>query len=254
VDDDGSLANYVAVPILATTPPLLSPVSPPPLPPPTANTKVPVPGQSFWSNSSSTSGVDGSYHQQQRPQQQSRTWSEGKSLWTSRYPPQLIAAAREEEAYLASSSHAGPGAAHGVPAPNIPPAPTLPRHLDKLILNVRPGAVPGSPGSLSAIAAIRSREREDRRGRRGRTQTVLGMTAVDGPSAKLAIPPATTAPGRTLHDGPALADDNSVLPVPSHVVLHHLSTSAIRNGMLAVANTTRYRKKVSVVVCGIVGD
>lgn len=47
-----------------------------------------------------------------------------------------------------------------------------------------------------------------------------------------------------LPDAPGLADDGSVLPVPSHVVLHHLSTSAIRNGVLAVANTTRYRKKV----------
>ncbi|THH10811.1 hypothetical protein EW146_g8260 [Bondarzewia mesenterica] len=43
--------------------------------------------------------------------------------------------------------------------------------------------------------------------------------------------------------GPALTDDASVLPVPSHVVLHHLSTSAIRNGVLAVGNTTRYKKK-----------
>ncbi|KAF8872104.1 hypothetical protein CPB84DRAFT_708454 [Gymnopilus junonius] len=44
---------------------------------------------------------------------------------------------------------------------------------------------------------------------------------------------------------PALTDDGSVLPVPSHVVLHHLCTSAIKNGVLAVADTTRYRKKVS---------
>jgi hypothetical protein len=42
---------------------------------------------------------------------------------------------------------------------------------------------------------------------------------------------------------PVLADDASVLPVPSHVVLNHLSTSAIRNGVLAVGNTVRYRKK-----------
>lgn len=39
------------------------------------------------------------------------------------------------------------------------------------------------------------------------------------------------------------ADDTSVLPVPSHVVLHHLTTSAIRNGVLAVGCTVRYRKK-----------
>ncbi|KAJ4482408.1 hypothetical protein J3R30DRAFT_3459217 [Lentinula aciculospora] len=43
---------------------------------------------------------------------------------------------------------------------------------------------------------------------------------------------------------PSLADDTSVLPVPSHVVLHHLCTSAMRNGVLAVGETTRYRKKV----------
>jgi hypothetical protein len=43
---------------------------------------------------------------------------------------------------------------------------------------------------------------------------------------------------------PALTDDASVLPVPSHVVLQHLCTSAIKNGVVAVATTTRYRKKV----------
>ena len=32
--------------------------------------------------------------------------------------------------------------------------------------------------------------------------------------------------------------------MPGHVVLHHLSTSALRNGVLAVGNATRYRKKV----------
>lgn len=52
-----------------------------------------------------------------------------------------------------------------------------------------------------------------------------------------------SAPG-AFGGGPALADDASVLPVPNHVVLHHLSTSAIKNGVLAVGNTTRYKKKV----------
>ena len=42
---------------------------------------------------------------------------------------------------------------------------------------------------------------------------------------------------------PAL-DDSSVLPVPSHAVLHQLSTSSIRNGVLGVGTTTRYRDKV----------
>ncbi|KAH8835987.1 5'-AMP-activated protein kinase beta subunit, interation domain-containing protein [Flagelloscypha sp. PMI_526] len=48
----------------------------------------------------------------------------------------------------------------------------------------------------------------------------------------------STIPGAT-----AVTDDASVLPVPSHVVLNHLSTSAIRNGVIAVGGTVRYREK-----------
>lgn len=40
-------------------------------------------------------------------------------------------------------------------------------------------------------------------------------------------------------------DDNSILPVPNHVVLNHLTASAIKNGTLGVGTTTRYRKKVN---------
>jgi hypothetical protein len=59
----------------------------------------------------------------------------------------------------------------------------------------------------------------------------------------------STSPARSRPIGidpsstPVLTDDASVLSVPSHVVLHHLCTSAIRNGVLAVANTTRYKEK-----------
>ncbi|KAK8846589.1 hypothetical protein IAR55_005675 [Kwoniella newhampshirensis] len=42
---------------------------------------------------------------------------------------------------------------------------------------------------------------------------------------------------------PAGLDDNSILAVPNHVVLNHLTASAIRNGTLGVGTTTRYRKK-----------
>ena len=72
--------------------------------------------------------------------------------------------------------------------------------------------------------------------------------AGDDHSRKAAAAAGVGVPAVRLHDPSALADDASVLPVPSHVVLHHLSTSAIRNGVLAVANTTRYRKKGSWVV------
>lgn len=38
-------------------------------------------------------------------------------------------------------------------------------------------------------------------------------------------------------------DDHSILPHPNHVVLNHLAASSIRNGVLAVSASTRYRKK-----------
>lgn len=40
-------------------------------------------------------------------------------------------------------------------------------------------------------------------------------------------------------------DDNSILPAPNHVVLNHLTASAIKGGVLAVGTTTRYKRKVS---------
>ena len=41
-----------------------------------------------------------------------------------------------------------------------------------------------------------------------------------------------------------MKDDNSVLNMPSHTVLNHLATSSIKNNVLAVSATTRYRNKV----------
>jgi hypothetical protein len=43
-----------------------------------------------------------------------------------------------------------------------------------------------------------------------------------------------------------MKDDNSVLTMPNHTVLNHLATSSIKNNVLAVSVTTRYRKKVMV--------
>jgi len=39
-------------------------------------------------------------------------------------------------------------------------------------------------------------------------------------------------------------DDNSVLTQPNHTVLNHLATSSIKNNVLAVSATTRYKSKV----------
>lgn len=43
-----------------------------------------------------------------------------------------------------------------------------------------------------------------------------------------------------------MKDDNSVLVFPNHTVLNHLATSSIKNGVLAVSATTRYKKKVCI--------
>ncbi|KAI0278268.1 hypothetical protein BGY98DRAFT_549067 [Russula aff. rugulosa BPL654] len=78
VDDDGSLANYVTVPL---------PVGPsaPASPPPTSSNRHPH-QISFWSQSSDA-GVSTPF---------------GDEGWTSTIPSELIAAAREEEVYLAN--------------------------------------------------------------------------------------------------------------------------------------------------------
>jgi hypothetical protein len=40
-----------------------------------------------------------------------------------------------------------------------------------------------------------------------------------------------------------MKDDNSVLIMPNHTVLNHLATSSIKNSILAVSATTRYKRK-----------
>ena len=42
-----------------------------------------------------------------------------------------------------------------------------------------------------------------------------------------------------------IKDDSSVLHMPNHTVLNHLTTSSIKHGTLATAATTRYKHKVS---------
>ncbi|KAF8627378.1 hypothetical protein AX17_006193 [Amanita inopinata Kibby_2008] len=309
VDDQGTLANYVAV-LLSYSPPASSTPAVP------SQTQRYVPGQSFWSAASSADGdMPEPPSSSLQHRQSSRT--NQSVVWTNEIPLELIEAAREEEVYLQAS--AGQYEANGsrgggttyvsgfVPAPNIPPAPGLPRHLDKLILNTRMSPSPGSSnagkGSSSGKGKGRDRDREkgdrDRRHREGKerdrrlpppppppsedgsgtglldpappeplnnmSQTTVGAGSgtstgdvtptptTPDPSAGGVVPSTTSisldTPARSRPIGidpsntPVLADDGSVLPVPSHVVLHHLCTSAIRNGVLAVGNTTRYREK-----------
>ncbi|KAG6810153.1 hypothetical protein H0H92_013066 [Tricholoma furcatifolium] len=375
VDDQGSLANYVAVPITFSPPsasavpvPVPAPSTPAPAPAPSSSppvTRKLPPGTSFWSAASSTSDDDPNASHDPEPPSSTPAHRDREReqavLWTSDLPPELIAAAQEEESYLAASEGQASGPTHRVtgfvPAPNIPPAPGLPRHLDKLILNARAvGPAVGQPGGKGAKGkgkdGERDRDREKGKGREGRdrerrdrdrdqwrdrgereredrdrrrdrerdrerdrdrererdrrgppqpppppppseagtldaepdthapavpapTSTSTLQPQIHTPSSPLTSAESTppggltpTSPPHPSHASHAHAhapllpasrpltlsldndntlapptDDGSVLPVPSHAVLQHLSTSAIRNGVLAVGNTTRYRKK-----------
>ena len=108
--------------------------------------------------------------------------------WTREIPLAIVKAQEAEEAAAVHAADEEQGAqpqaqqtVNGVPA-NLPIPPTLPRQLEKVILN-----------SSQAGNAV---------------------------------------------------DDNSVLPAPNHVVLNHLTASAIKGGVLAVGTTTRYKRKV----------
>ena len=432
VDDQGSLANYVAVPIPMVAPAPITAVAIPPSLKPltsinvghvghTSMSKHLVPGHSFWSTSSSADGDDDDITSSRPPKIDISKHPHAspaavayiQATWTNVPPPELIEAMREEEAYLQASAGQFDGSSTRVtgfvPAPNIPPAPGLPRYLDKLILNSKVGEQrPAAPSNASADGSSprrsgrdpetskglggvgsgqgggkrrdrekdreghrereelreREREREHRereraenkererarelRARRGNvppapppseigedeqdaysnqqnpysqanilknyaqqplgasgsastsssggtlnntagTQTAASGSTTPQNNSGNATPtghqsphltPPTLAPvwgyvnpripamstpvhlpppslperapitgsrAITLDDSnlPTLTDDSSVLPVPSHVVLHHLCTSAIKNGVLAVAHTTRYKKKVS---------
>ena len=63
------------------------------------------------------------------------------------------------------------------------------------------------------------------------------------------IPVPPTLPlflGKSILNGTTpMKDDASVLNMPNHTVLNHLSTSSIKNEVLATALTTRYKRKVS---------
>ncbi|ESK96183.1 snf1 kinase complex beta-subunit [Moniliophthora roreri MCA 2997] len=298
VDQEGGLANYVAVGpgFDGTAPPATTSLSKiiaaaPSSPPPQRQ------GYSFW-----TDDDDNDFSE--RPYATIK-YTPYIPQWTSEIPLELIEAAQQEETFLAHQ-HMYQGYEQGrgrtqhvngfVPLPNIPPAPRLPRILDKLILNqpIKVGVSQGVPlaGASLVPGAGKVSERERRKERDKRN---LGMTAaedwedrereraqrplpvttasgtdvsasrastdsqatVTGPSRPMSPPrvnpgerpmspprfrgPPTPMP--TVVDNRTIADDTSVLPVPSHVVLHHLCTSAIKNGVLAVGETVRYRKK-----------
>lgn len=317
--------------------------------------RISAPAQSFWS-ASSADDDDGSYRGPAARASATVNAVLGKKVpakWTTDIPIELTEAAEQEDSFLQATDaqtqnvQARPnphsptpyrergrdrghnGLARGggqtqiingfTPPPPIPPAPNLPRHLEKLILNVSSyprggstnGTVIGATGGMrSPPLPGKEREGRDDKGRRtgkkdrrslpglqsstvpaplqpfeadalpppsaqagssssspppsagptsasssaAQSPTLSVSDSVSLPSSNLdtsILPPSLTALNATSPtkiDDTVSADDGSVLPVPSHVILHHLSTSAIKNGVLAVGVTTRYKKKVGFVV------
>ncbi|KIY45004.1 hypothetical protein FISHEDRAFT_77032 [Fistulina hepatica ATCC 64428] len=243
VDDEGSLANYVDV---APPSPLSLSLSPGLSPPPRRSH-----GLSFWSSTSSSDSLNGNKGSRDDVYQAVSPSTKKAAVWTSEIPLELIAAAEEEEEYLAAQNNSSGGTLP--PHPHVPSVPSRPRHLDKLILNARP-PISGPSGTPSPPL------------REGRSRKMHGLSRMASPAEEVEprMPPipVTTASGTDVTRrgtvrvsggdtssfvagdvDSAAPDDTSVLPVPSHVVIQHLSTSAIKHGVLAVGTTTRYRKK-----------
>jgi len=135
--------------------------------------------------------------------------------WSSDIPLDLLEAAKEEQAYLNAPTipvitNKYPKTQY-VRKPQVPAAPNLPGHLGKVILNEKPP----------------------------------NPTLLAPPTPPSAPPPNSQ---NKKMDSVVIPDDPSVLPVPSHVVLHHLGTSSVKHGVLAVGSTTRYRDKYNTTI------
>lgn len=280
VDDIGIFSNYITVvesherttsPVPSYSPPMIVNSQPPFEGDILANIGQLSLGRSFWNGSTDTDSHDSDS-------------TDGPSMphyvpqWTTEIPLELLLSAEEEERYLAhaqqSEAQYQSGEARHIeegfsPLPNIPPAQRLPRYLEKVILN-QAITQTGAQGTQDRHRDGRYTERQrdwDRERDAGSRTTVAGSL------------PVTTASGTDITSGANIrevdrmvpvmealeegyqsssaaaaltlattADDASILPVPSHAVLNHLATSAIKDGVLAVATTIRFRKKYGTIV------
>ncbi|KAG8846747.1 hypothetical protein FRB91_000497, partial [Serendipita sp. 411] len=210
-----------------------------------------------------------------------------QGAWTNIPPSYLETAAQleeQEEKYRRNSVQSSQHGGGRPPRRILPVPPQLPRHLDKVILNTRPGgatttregrsgSVVGgdnprgrtthpsqgtwpspmtglSPGAEGDPSGRKRRDSGgssgsgDRNGPNVRSDKRRGSSSADvGVYGGLIVNEGGGMSGLGAGIGSPIGDDNSVLPLPSHSVVNHLATSAIRNGVLAVATTTRYKAK-----------
>ena len=135
---------------------------------------------------------------------------------------------------------------------------TPPKH------EIIPAPDPGAEGTLSRSSSQRQDQPKTPRGKevlpKDAYQKHIPQYLVDfdeaedspayqnavGAIEKLPTPP--SLPGflakPIMNAATLMKDDNSVLNMPNHTVLNHLATCSIKNNVLAVSATTRYRNKV----------
>ncbi|KAJ7913567.1 hypothetical protein B0H13DRAFT_2004882 [Mycena leptocephala] len=285
VDDQGFIANYVAVP--GPSPPsapgaggsthtsaTVSPTSAGGARKKRRPSQPVHPDGSFWARSSAGgSGEDVRLAERRRGRR-------GGAVWTNAIPEELVRAAAQEEAWLDaqaqyhqhhqqqqqhqqhyhnSSGDEGRANSRGrhivlngfVPEPSIPPAPRLPRHLERLILNR-----PRWDGRGEWW-----REREQHECGRGGGDAEPCAEGDDGEWTDVSVPMMSFTSASNAHASssssggdasgstrttttPSPGTHPHVLQTPSHAVLYHLCTSSIRDKMIAIGASTRYRQKV----------
>ncbi|KAF9262960.1 hypothetical protein L218DRAFT_372838 [Marasmius fiardii PR-910] len=151
--------------------------------------------------------------------------------WTDEIPLEVIEAALEEEKYLAYEDVEGdeadeslslPDDYERVPVPEYPLPPESSRFLDRPILN---------------LALAKGNGRNPTRVKEGCSNMELTPSSIAG------TPPVASALTLQCHEGTDDKPSQFSLPVPSHAVLGHLCTSAIKNGVVGLASTSRYRGK-----------
>ena len=291
VDEEGSLSNYIVVGMSGSAP---HPVSPPPKS--LHHKVHQTSGLSFWSTGTDineTSALTRSKPGSRRKKAKVPRWTdelppglieakgqeEDYLAEQSALDAQNALAARNARAASAEDSQLEIDAPVPIfpTAPNIPDCPLLPPHLGTLILNAKRGE-PQSGNQATKWEKEKGKRRDGKH-----PKSLLGMTPIttttsptdDTPADKIpngtgaadGIPVATpngtdvgasvkTPAKKTSIDLQGIADDASVLPVPSHVVLHHLNTTTGKDKMVGLANSMRYKDKVCRLLArlGIGGD
>ncbi|KAI9484391.1 hypothetical protein BDB00DRAFT_894066, partial [Zychaea mexicana] len=98
------------------------------------------------------------------------------------------------------------------------------------------------PPDLLALAKSLSAEENDNRCDQGSTSNSSTIAMEWDQQQPPSLPPHLE---KVLLNSQNLSDeDNSVLPEPNHVTLNHLYASSIKDNVMALSTTTRYRKKV----------